>query len=59
MGQDDGEPDRASGGCLCGSVRYRVRGPLRGVVICHCQFCRRMHTHVGAYTACAVSDLEL
>lgn len=53
------EPHRATGSCLCGAVRYRVRGALQDVVICHCLFCRRMNTHVGAYAACAVSDLEL
>ena len=49
----------ATGSCLCGSIRFRVRGPLRDVLVCHCMFCRRMNTHVGAYTACAVSDLEI
>jgi hypothetical protein len=49
----------ASGGCLCGRVRYRVRGELRDVVFCHCSRCRRTHGHVGAYTACAREDLEL
>lgn len=56
------ETERArfvTGSCLCGSVRYRVRGPLRDVLVCHCIFCRRMNTHVGAYAACAVSDLEI
>jgi len=48
-----------TGGCLCGAVRFEVRGPLRGILICHCQFCRRMNTHVGAYSACAPSDLEI
>ena len=38
MGNDD---IRASGQCLCGGVRYQVRGPLRAVVECHCQTCRR------------------
>lgn len=29
------------GGCLCGSLKYRVRSePLR-VTICHCKFCQR------------------
>jgi hypothetical protein len=50
---------RATGGCLCGLVRFEVRGPLRDVLICHCQFCQRLHTHVGAYAACAPSDLEI
>ena len=53
------EPNVVTGSCLCGSVRFRLRGPLHDVVICHCAFCRRATTHVGAYTACAVSDLEI
>ncbi len=47
------------GGCLCGGVRYAVTGELRDVVVCHCSRCRRSHGHVGAYTACAASDLVL
>lgn len=47
------------GGCLCGGVRYVVRGALRDVVVCHCSRCRRTHGHVGAYAACAASDLVL
>ncbi len=41
----------SAGRCLCGAVRYEVRGPLRGVVVCHCEECRRWHGHAGAYTA--------
>lgn len=29
------------GGCLCGAVRYRIDGPVRGADICHCRSCRR------------------
>jgi hypothetical protein len=50
---------RATGGCLCGAVRYEVAGPLRDVVICHCARCRRTHGHVAAYASCAPADLRL
>jgi len=29
------------GGCLCGSIRYRVRGAPLSSGICHCRSCRR------------------
>jgi hypothetical protein len=47
------------GGCLCGAVRYRVKGPLRDVVNCHCGQCRRTHGNFAAYTAAAGDDLVL
>lgn len=49
----------ATGRCLCGAVRYEVRGPLRDVVICHCQECRRWHGHVSAFTAARREDLAV
>jgi hypothetical protein len=54
-----GERTRATGGCLCGAVRYEVAGPLRDVVMCHCSRCLRTHGHAAAYSACARSDLVL
>ncbi len=53
------EAPRGSGRCLCGAIAYRVNGPLRDVVFCHCTRCRRTHGHFAAYTACARDDLEL
>jgi hypothetical protein len=47
------------GHCLCGSVQYEVRGPLRPVVYCHCEMCRRTSGHFVAATACARQDLVL
>lgn len=50
---------RATGGCLCGAIRYTVRGPLRGVILCHCGQCRRWHGHLGAYTSAARAHVAL
>lgn len=41
----------ATGGCLCGAIRYEVTGPLRPVVACHCSQCRRTSGHHVAATA--------
>jgi hypothetical protein len=49
----------ATGHCLCGAVRYEVSGPLRGVVLCHCEMCRRTHGHFAAYTAVSKSAFRL
>lgn len=29
------------GGCLCGKVRYEIRGGIRNIVMCHCSICRK------------------
>ncbi len=49
----------ADGGCLCGAVRYTIAGPLRPVVYCHCEQCRRTSGHHVAATACRATDLTL
>jgi len=35
----------ATGGCLCGAVRYRMSGTPMEAIYCHCQSCRK---HTGA-----------
>ena len=42
--------DEKTGGCLCGSVRFRIAGALRDVVFCHCGQCRRQTGHFYAAT---------
>lgn len=49
----------AQGGCLCGSVRYRINSPLREVINCHCGQCRRTHGHYAAYTSVEQKGLDL
>ena len=41
----------ARGSCLCGQVRYRVTGPLRPVIACHCLQCRKTSGHFVAATS--------
>jgi hypothetical protein len=48
-----------TGSCLCGAVQYRVRGPLRDVIICHCDDCRRWHGHVCAMAAARRDDVSI
>lgn len=45
------KPVRATGRCLCGSVKYSVVGPLRSTVTaCHCRTCRRFSGGIYAGT---------
>lgn len=37
-----------TGSCLCGGVKYTVKGPLRPVVYCHCAQCRKTSGHYVA-----------
>ncbi len=49
----------ASGRCLCGAVRYEVRGPLTDLHACHCGMCRRQSGHFVVATSAKRSDFEL
>lgn len=49
----------AQGSCLCGGVRYEVRGRLRPVVACHCTQCRKTTGHYMAATAARRSEFTL
>jgi hypothetical protein len=36
-----------------------VHGPLRDILVCHCEECRRWGGHLGAFTATDAEHLEL
>jgi hypothetical protein len=55
----DGERPRAVGRCLCGAVRYEVRGPLRDILLCHCVECRRWSGYLGAFTSTRLEHFVL
>jgi hypothetical protein len=44
--------------CLCGDVRFELRGALDGVVACHCTQCRKQTGHHWASTHTADADLH-
>jgi len=56
---DDGPRGPASGGCLCGAVRYEAERPLRQATACHCGQCLRWHGNFGVYTAVPGERLRL
>jgi len=47
------------GSCMCGSVRYEIRGDPRDVVACHCIECRKSSGHFTAATATKPENLIL
>lgn len=48
------------GGCLCGSVRYEIRGAVGKLVHCHCSMCRKAHgAAFGSYVVLKTRDFAI
>jgi len=47
------------GSCMCGALHYRVNGPLRPIIACHCIQCRKSSGHYVAATECPTEDLHI
>ena len=48
-----------AGSCLCGAVSYKVSGPLRPVIACHCTQCRKASGHHVAATSAPREAVEI
>ena len=46
-----------NGGCLCGAVRYALRGDLQAVAICHCTHCQRQSGSILSFNV-VVSEAD-
>ena len=53
------ESKLTKGGCLCGQVRYEVRGPLRDVINCHCSMCQRLHGDFGPHSKARKENIAI
>ena len=52
-------PSGRTGRCLCGAVSYAIAGPVRDILHCHCENCRRITGNFVAGTACATDVLTI
>ena len=48
-----------AGKCHCGGVRYEITGPVRQVVECHCESCRRLTGSVWHATGARLADVTI
>ena len=48
-----------NGGCLCGAVRYQVKGQLRDIVNWHCSMCQKLHGNFGAHTKASTVNITI
>lgn len=45
------------GGCACGAVRFRAKGPPKRAGLCHCMTCRK--AHASAFNPFVIFDREM
>lgn len=48
-----------TGACLCRAIRYKVAGPIRPIIACHCVQCRKTSGHHVAATSAKRSDIVI
>jgi len=51
---------KQAGACGCNAVHYNITGPVRAVVNCHCNSCKKINgTPFSTYCVVSQDDLEL
>lgn len=50
---------KTTGSCLCGSVQFEIKGPLRDVVNCHCSMCQKLHGDYGPHTKAKKENITI
>lgn len=48
-----------TGSCLCGTITFHVAGPMRPVIACHCEQCRKTSGHHVAATSALRGDVKI
>lgn len=44
--------------CLCGGIKFKLKGKLRPVSNCHCSQCMKTHGNFGSYTNCPEKNIQ-
>lgn len=47
------------GSCPCGAVEFRIDGPVRDVIVCHCDACQELNGGPWAASAAHRTDLTV
>ncbi len=48
------------GSCNCGSISFEITAPIKKVVNCHCNFCRRMNgSSFSTYVIVSETDFQI
>ncbi len=60
MNQRKEEKQAMEGSCLCGGIRYSIRGDIAGINYCHCVQCRKASgTAFATNAAVATADFNI
>jgi len=59
IGIDPTKIRQLTGSCLCGGVSYKIDGPVRDIVNCYCEQCRKTSGHHVAATRVNKDHLEI